>query len=238
MAEIITASIPKADMAALVDQIKRAEKVLGKSTKAAVQMAGRNMVISLGAITKISEKKRKIFERPDKQWLTDHRVARWGTYKYSGGKKYWVPIHSRGAHGKVTYKTLKSKRVMVWDKATGEHKPIEFANKGKADKDQIEMSKHPYLIIRRRRLAKRSWMFLKARMRVGGSIQDYKTGTGIIGAVVWRGIGGVNPTLIINNKLRYAMTALKGGEAALGGVVGNASRNMARKITKRLEGKY
>ena len=62
---MVSASIPQADMDALVKQMERAEKLIGKSVRESVAWAGNYVAISLGAITKVSKKKRKVEQRPD-----------------------------------------------------------------------------------------------------------------------------------------------------------------------------
>lgn len=230
--EMITASIPQEDMKELIKQISRAEKVLGKDLKSSVQWAGNFIATSLGAVTKKSKTKRKVEERKDGRWKTDKRVGRWGTWKYRNGEKVWVPISRTGEYGRVKFVSKKSARMMVWDKESGKVYPVEWTTGNKPEDDMPGIMQSPKLIIARSGLAKRSWKFLKARMRVGGSITDSKTRTGKIGAVVWRDIGGANPTLIINNDLRYAMSALRGGQSDLQGVMGKAARNMGREINR------
>ena len=230
---MVSASIPRADMDALVRQMDRAEKLIGKSVRESVAWAGNYVAISLGAITKVSKKKRKVEQRPDNKWKTDARVGRWGTYKYKNGQKYWVPIYRTGEYGRIYFKSKKSARMLTWDQRSGDVQPIEYTTGAKPEDDMPGIMQSKKLIIGRRGLAKRSWKYLKARMRVGGAISDH--GTGNIGAVIWRDIGGVNPTLIINNDLRYAMTALKGDASALSGAVGKAARNMERELTRRIE---
>lgn len=229
---MVSASIPKADMDALVKQMERAEKVIGKSVRESVAWAGNYVAISLGAITKVSKKKRKVEQRSDNKWKTDARVGRWGTYKYKNGVKYWVPIYRTGEYGRIYFKTKKTARMMTWDQRSGDVQPIEYTTGAKPEDDMPGIMQSKKLIISRRGLAKRSWKFLQSKMRVGGSISDTMSRTGTIGYVLWRDIGGVNPQLHIMNNLRYALVPVKGGESGLNSVVGKASRNMKREITR------
>ena len=230
---MVEASIPKADMAALVKQMERAEKVLGKSVLESVRWAGNYVAISLGAMTRVGKKKRKVEQRADNKWKTDKRVGRWGTYAYKKGVKYWVPIYRTGEYGRIYFTSKKTARMMTWDRRTDEVRPLEFTTGAKPEDDIPGIMQSKKLIIGRYGLAKRSWKLLKVKMRVGGTISEQ--GTGVVGAVIWRGIGGTNPTLIINNDLRGAMPALRGGTAALSGAIGKAARNMEREITRKLE---
>ena len=227
---MVSASIPQKDMAELIKQIERAEKKLGKGLRESVGWAGQKIAISLGAVTKESKKRRKVEERPDDRWKTDHRVGRWGTYKYVKGVKTWVPIYRTGEYGKIFYRSKKTAVVMEYDNTTGKHRPRKLTTGDKAEHDIPGIMQSPKLIIGRSGLAKRAWKFLGAKIRVGGSISE--NGVGSFGAVVWRDVGGLNPTLIINDDLRYAMTALKGGQSALSSVVGKAARSMGREINR------
>ena len=106
-----------------------------------------------------------------------------------------------------------------------------------------ELKTMPSVRIRFRGLAKASWLWAQNKssrwgIAFGRSKYDNRITTtakahsGRFGAVTFR--GGLNPSLTIDNKLRYATQALRGGIGSLDGVVGRAARRMVHILDGRV----
>jgi hypothetical protein len=219
---MISASIDKADMQRPFDGIKRAEKELGKSNKDALSWAAFSVMSSLGASCKISAKRRKIVDNPDKTYLTDSRKAPLGVMKYKKGKQIFSPIRGGGEYGQ-SIKYLDRGGVLL--KVGGLWKRFTNAEIKELSEKDIRLKNHPKTYIKRSGLAKRSWTKLGKYLRSGGVLREGRINAS---AVRWS-LG--DSQIEIRNRLGYIVDAMYGGL----GAVNNAMIDGAKQLEKRID---
>ena len=148
---------PQADVDAMFEQMRRAQKELGKSSKESLKWAGATLVRSLAASTKEVKKteKREIVRNPDAT-DKDRRRARFGVNRLTRAGKVFLPI-MYDKRGGTPITEITDPRLLT-------HKKREIPHKG---------------------LAKRSWRFLARVMPRGGRI--YVDGVPNLGGTAWTG---------------------------------------------------
>lgn len=219
---MISAQIDRAQMQDLFDGIKRAEKELGKSNKDALSWAAFSVMSSLGAACKVSDKRRKIVENPDKSYLTDARKAPLGVMKYKRGKQVFSPIRSGGEYGQA-FKYLDRGGVLVkisegvWERFTNAE------IKQFAEKD-IRIQNHPKTFIKRSGLAKKSWTKLSKYLRHGGVLRE----SGVNASSVRWTLG--DSQIEIKNRLGYIVDAMYGGINAVNYAIIDGAKQLEKRI--------
>lgn len=230
----LSLDVSKADTARFAKLISRAQNELGKSPFDAVNWAGYFITRSMAAATKVAPKLRKIVKNPNPRAFNqkggkarDNRRAMYGVNKYDrSGVEYFVPIYRTGEFGKIRFTSKKTAEWLVWNKITGEvHKQQWETGTGEFQIAGIMQSKKR--IIGRSGLAKQAWKWAQSNTRKGGSatIDGAKNAM----QIKWSG-KRFNPTLTLENNLRYAIDALKTGEAGVENVMSKAGDALANRI--------
>jgi hypothetical protein len=192
-------------------------------------MAGRYIAKSLSGATKIAPKLRPIVKNPDERYKTDARRAPLGVYRYDkNGARVFRPIYRTGEYGKIRFF---DRRSFSWfQHAPGDNhwerlpsgpdvaNPQAVAPGIMTDKRRV---------IGRRGLAKKVWTWAATNMTRGGSASFFQVPD--VARIAVSG-GTHDPTIKINDNLRYATAAMRPG--AVDSVLGNAARNMAYNIDK------
>jgi hypothetical protein len=221
------------DVRAFRASMDRAQKKLGKSSKQAVAMAGRFIARSLSAATKIAPKLRPIVENPDKRYKTDARRAPLGVFKYRNGQKYFAPIFRTGEFGKIRFF---NKKTFSWfERHNGSNKWESLPSGPDVANPEIVapgIVKDRRRNIGRRGMARKMWQWAAVNMNKGGAVSLFKVPS--VGRITIAG-GDTNPSIKIEDNLRYAADALKPG--ALSSVVSKALAAMAFNITRLAEKK-
>ena len=216
----IKVRIPPVDVRNLVALMARARTELGKSMKGSIAWAGYYITRSLSASTIQSPRLRRVIRNPDQRWKTDARRAPYGVMAPKGYERTltFKPIYRTGEFGKVRFFDKKS---MSWFRhaagGTGkwEHIPSGQVEGGSPDAVVPGIMTDKRRKIGRRGLAKRSWQFASRRITTGGTV-----GIGdvpLAATIRWSNMKN-NPTLTIQNHLRYAGLAFrtKGAHAITG----------------------
>jgi hypothetical protein len=208
-------------------QVDRAMKVLGKSNFQALQWAARLLCQSLGAQTKIASKKpRPIVQNPDPRWETDKRRARFGVMGYAGGNPAFIPIYKKGTEPFYDAKTAS------WYERTdgrerGNWKRLAFGKRVEPVLVVPSIMDHPRRLIPHRGLAKMAWRKAQALIGSGGSADGMKV-RNIASVQINR--SETDPSVTLNNKLRYAGAAFVSGESAVGIAMENATSKLMYRI--------
>ena len=231
---------------ALMRELHRANEQLGKPIRQSIQWAGYYVSRSLGKRTKVSKKLRPIVrpfkagsKNPDNRYKTDMRRAPWGVPVYVNGVRTFKPIGRTGYQTKIG-DVVHDIVIRFRDKKTAEY-AADKDRRGRnwwqlgvgapdpADPERtvpgIKTDKRRK--IGRRGLAKRNWRMIQRNVPRGGV--GSPMGVASASSVRWRG-GKMDPVLSIRNDLRYAVDALKGGEAAIDEAMGAASRAMMNRV--------
>jgi hypothetical protein len=203
-------SIPPQDVRNLVDLMQRARTELHKTMRQSVGMAGYYITRSLSASTKVAPKLRKVVRNPDDRWKTDRRRAPYGVMRFAkDGSQYFKPIFKTGEYGKIRFYDKKS---MSWFEHFKGDSHWERLPSGPDDAGNIApgIMTDKRRKIGRRGLAKKSWQFMSRTMR-GGVSASRPLGVydvPVTARVRWYG-GNEDPTLLIENYLRYINKAFK-----------------------------
>lgn len=226
---------PQRDAAALVAQMQRARKELGKSLRDVVAWAGTFVSSSLAASTKTAPKLRKIVENPDKRYKTDHRRAPLGVMAPKGPQRImqFRPIFKTGEFGKIRFF---DKKTASWFRhSPGDHHWEKLPSGPDTSNPELVVPgimTDKRRIIGRRGLAAKSWRFLGKVSRRGGAVSVFDVSRAAVAS--WSG-GSENPTLQLDNELRYAADAFKTkGRQAVDSAILRASEKMRNRITDRV----
>lgn len=237
---MIDIKVKKEDMQKLAAEMKRAEKVLGKSSKDAVQLGANALCKTLSGETKRSKKMRPLVKNPlfkdHPRMVEDMRRARFGVMRYKKGHAEMVfdPIYRTGEFGKLRF--MERKGVFYMNRGRG-GAPNKWSKiegiPGEALNDQIPTAmKSKKRVIGRSGLAKAAWNFARKRLRSGGTI--FFMGVPNIASVKVFG-GTKNPSIRITNNLRYALDALKNKEGSITSAVEKAAGSMGNRIDNELK---
>jgi hypothetical protein len=223
MSDQVSIEWPRMEVDRLFAQMQRAQKELGKGLKQSVRWGGVLLMQSLAAGTNVSKKLRPIVRNPDTRYKTDKRFAPFGVFRWDrSGKKYFKPIYRTGEYGRIRFIDKKTAEVKYISSLTGKvHRAEQF---DQTPGQSIKTDKRR--IIGRRGLAKKTWQWAVKSMN-GGMANIMQVPD--IASIRWSG-GTDNPTVTINNRIRYMGKALKGGYMALNNAIGNAARKMANRI--------
>lgn len=237
----VSIEFPKRDVAALMAQMQRASRELGKSLRDVVAWAGTYVSSSLAASTRLAPKLRPIVENPDKRWKTDHRRAPLGvmapTGKGTARRMAFRPIYRTGEFGKIRFF---DKRTMAWFRHTPGDYHWEKIPSGPdpANPESVApgIMTDKRRIIGRRGLAAKSWRFLGKLSRRGGTVSVFDVSRAATAS--WSG-GNENPALLLENELHYAADAFatKGGQA-VNSALARAASKMQNRITDRVTEKF
>lgn len=229
-------SIPPQDVRALADLMQRARTELHKTMKQSVGWAGYYITRSLSASTKVAPKLRKVVRNPDERWKTDRRRAPYGVMRFAkDGSQYFRPIFRTGEYGKIRFYDKKS---MSWFEHFRGDPHWERLPSGPDDAGNIApgIMTDKRRNIGRRGLAKKSWQFTSRSMR-GGVSASRPVGVydvPVTASVRWYG-GNDDPTLLIENYLRYINKAFKtSGDQEVRSVTARAADAMRNRIEAEL----
>ena len=238
MSKDVSIEFPKRDAAALVAQMQRAQRELGKGLRDVVSWAGTFVALSLAASTKTAPKLRPIIENPDKRYKTDHRRAPLGVMAPKGPQRtmQFKPIFRTGEFGKIRFF---DKKTASWFRhSPGDHHWEKMPSGPDTANPEITV---PGIMtdkrrnIGRRGLVAKSWRFLGKVSRRGGSVSVFDVSRAAIAS--WSG-GTENPTLRLDNELRYAADAFKTkGRQAVDSALLRASEKMRNQISDRVSKK-
>jgi hypothetical protein len=210
-------------------QVDRAMKTLGKSQFQALQWAARLLCQSLGAQTKIASKRpRKIVHNPNDAWKTDKRRAPFGVMGYKKGEEVFKPIYRAGEYGKIRFY---APHVSMWfDRRGGSGKWKKISDTPDIANPEIvfpSLANSPKRLIPRRGLAKKAWQAANTLIGRGG----IGNGMGVSRiASVQLNQSETDPTVTLNNMLRYAGDAFKNGEASIGQAMAAATSKLMYRI--------
>ena len=235
MADVaLSLDVSKADTARFATLISRAQSELGKSPFDAVNWAGYFITRSMAAATKVSPKLRKIVKNPRARAFDqkggpkrDNRMAMYGVNKYDhSGVEYFVPIFRTGEFGKIRFVDKKTAEWLVWDKITGKITKAQWET-GTGEFQIAGIAQSKKRKIARSGLAKQAWKWAQSNTRKGGSatIDGAKNAM----QIKWSG-KRFNPTMTLENHLRYASDAFKTGEAGVENVMAKAGSQLANRI--------
>jgi hypothetical protein len=225
------------------DQLFRAMQLasnrLNKSTAETLKWGAALVCKSIGARTKQSPKLRPIVKNPNKRAFVDGRMAKFGVYKYRNGAKVFDPIYRGGEFGMIYYQTRKSATILSRDPATGKLvKTTHEAGTGEFQVPGVEQSKKR--IIGRRGLAKRMWSVALGKIGKGRLSGDATAQAEQIARRemdVTQNLTGADLSIRLNNQLRYATAALKGGESAIASAMAAAGSGMLHQVRSKIYGK-
>ena len=228
---------PEADLKRMEEAIQKAVNETGQSLKSAGQWAGRFVCGSLAASTRVAPKLRRIVRNPDTRWKTDRRRAPWGVMAPLGRERVmgFKPIYRTGEFGKIRFFDKKSMSWFRRDAANPKGKWESIpSGQDVANPELVApgIKKDKRRTIRRRGLAKKVWQAAKTRMVTGGTLNGH--GVSNIGRVVVCGDKN-NPTLRIENNLRYAMDAFKtDGKQAVESTLRRAGDRMLNRVADKV----
>jgi hypothetical protein len=221
--------IRESDIAAFRNVLKQAEKELGKTTESALKWGAINVMDTLAGATRVSAKTRPIVKNPSYDKKTSKPRDKWGVmrYKPKTNEEYFQPIYRFGNYGTYRIWNKSKGKWLTIDKDLGRRiKDSETLDDDTAKNDPVLM-KSKKRKITRSGLAKKAWRWAQAHM--------YNAGTSVIMGVpnlmavkVWG--KGNNRAFRIDNKSRYAIAAMKGGERTVSYAMGKAARSMEHKI--------
>jgi hypothetical protein len=231
MADAFTAQINPAETAALFAELRRAQRALGKSSLQSIQWAARLVCSSLsGQTKKVRAKLRPVVQNPDKRWQTDKRRAPFGVMGYRKGKQKFIPIYRTGEYGKLRFYDRES--VSWYERQPKKWRRIK-SGPDIANPEIIVpgIMDHKKRNIPHRGLAKKAWQKASSRVGRGGTVGAM--GVSSI-ASVFVNRNPADPSITINNKLRYAEDALKGGRASVNTAVENATKRLSTRIDQEI----
>lgn len=215
--------------------IKSAETQLGKSADQALRWGAVNLMISLAAATRKSKTLRPIVKNPHPDAKTDMRRAKFGVnrWKPSTSEQYFQPIYRTGEYGKyrffekngMWFRTNPGRGKAKWEKLEGIPDSEESENI-----PSIKNSKKR--VIGRSGLARKAWKWAQAHMIRGGIGASLFGVPNLISVKVSSG----GNLIQIDNKIRYATTALSGGESRIAESCIRAAASMEKKIALKLSG--
>ena len=243
---MVSYELDRADVAAFRKQMARMETVLGKSVETSIKWAAINLMISLGAHTKVSKKLRKVVKNPlykaasrkradqaaARQRRNDKRRAPWGVMRYErfgNGEQYFQPIYRTGTYGQIRFQNKKTADWFTIERGTG--RVVKELEVGK-ESHQIEgIMQSPKRKIGRSGMAKKAWKWAQAHMYNSGN-------SGIMGVPNIIGVtvigNGNDRSLTIHNRSRYAVDALQDGSSSVSAAMRAAARSLEDKINKEL----
>lgn len=227
----ISIEFPREDLRAFQHQIERMQKELGMTLKKSVQWAGVKLCDSLSASTKVAPKLRKVVANPDARAKTDGRRAKFGVYRYVKGRKVFTPIYRTGEYGKIRFTSKSTGERMFRDPTTGEVHRVTW-DTGTQPDQMPGIAQSPKRKIGRSGLAKKVWRWAKARCINGGRCT--LMGPNIKATVDWKDLTN-NPTLVIDNKLRYAVQAFRGGRQDVSAAMIRAADGMRKLINDKVK---
>lgn len=241
MAEM-TIAFPDKDVAALFANIQRAQTELGKDAKRAIAWGGAYLCDSLGASTRKAPAYRRLYKATPQRvggkglskgerdlMREESKAAPYGVYTYQGGKPVFRRIKAV-ARNVIPFRSKTTGRMLGREKGSNEAHRIEsFVTRSKED-----LRSHPLVKIENAGLAKMAWKIAKAKVVSGGEGFAMRVKRAIV-AVRWWG-GATNPTILIEDRLGYAIDAFKGdGKQAVNSAVERASNKLAKRIEDALE---
>jgi hypothetical protein len=208
-----TIEFPKDDVRALMHQMERARKVLGKDLKGSILVAMKHVVQSLAAATRVSKKFREYTEvgRSRSGKLIAYIVA----------TKYRTPKRK----GKALRRSWQGdwREQAIWA-------PNEAA-----------LKRRPAVIIAMRGLAAESWRAAGARNKFNMR-KNSETSSGRNKAIMQKAarrwtdvehrLTGDDPYIRVDNNLNYITQAINGGEGMINGAIGRAARAMSDSIER------
>ena len=213
--------------------IKSAETQLGKSADQALRWGAVNLMISLAAVTKKSKTMRPIVKNPHPNAKTDGRRAKFGVnrWKPQTGEQYFQPIYRTGEFGKYRFFSKNG----VWFKKpsrAGNHpwEKIEGIPDSGEDEKLPSIKNSKKRKIGRSGLARKAWKWAQAHMIRGGIGAPLPGVPNLISVKVSSG----GNLIQIDNKIRYATTALQGGESRIAESCIRAAASMEKKIALQL----
>ena len=228
MAMAATVELDRRSVDDIFRQIRRAERKLGKSNFASMQWAARLIAQSLGAGTKRARKWRKIARNPDKSWRTDNRKTPFGVWGGKGDR--FIPVWPKGTSKRFFYNQQRN----AWFErlSGGEWIQIQKGPRISPTRVQPELRTSPQRRISRRGLAKLAWK--RARSLVGrGGVASGKRVQNIARVTLDR--SKLDPSIILEDNLRYAADAFRTGPGAVNTALENAARKLAKRIDQNIE---
>ena len=213
--------------------IKSAETQLGKSADQALRWGAVNLMISLAAATIKSKTLRPIVKNPHPDAKTDGRRAKYGVNRWHPmtSNQYFQPIYRTGEYGKYRF----FKKNGMWFK-----KPSRAGNnpweKIEGIPDSGEYEKLPSIKNSKKRkigrsgLARKAWKWAQAHMIRGGTGAPLPGVPNLVSVKVSSG----GNLIQIDNRIRYATTALQGGESRIAESCIRAAASMEKKIALQL----
>jgi len=206
---------PKEDAAALMKQMERARKLLGKDLKGSIISAMKYVMQSLAVSTKVSQKYRAYTELPKKSRSGLNSV-------FAVATKYQTPRRKGKALRRSWQGDWREQRIYA--------------------KNEAELKKRPAVIIAMRGLAKESWKAAGARNKMRITSADKATGkTGAImrkAARRWvtavNRLTGEDPYMQVTNELAYMENAINGGNSTINSSLARAARAMEHSIDRQL----
>jgi hypothetical protein len=229
---MIDVSVSSTDLRGLMAAMERGRRELGKTLRGSIAWAGAKVAKSLSAGTRQSPKLRKVIRNPHPDARRDGRRAKFGVEKYDrNGVKYFAPIGRTGEFGKIRFVAKRTGEYLSRDRVTGKVARVRFETSADTVPGIMQSRKR---VIGRSGLAKKSWKLARSRMNTGGTgrVMDVEAPV----RVSWRGRDDY-AVLRIENDLRYATKALRGGEAGVGLAIEAAARGMMGLIDRRIKEK-
>jgi len=232
----IAIEFPRRSVDALMAQMQRARRELGKSVRDSVAWAGTYVASSLAASTRIAPKLRPVIENPDKRYKTDRRRAPFGVMAPQGRgaarAMKFKPIYRTGEYGEIRFFDKKSfswferdRGSYHWEKLPSGPDPANpeiWAPGIMSDKRRV---------IGRRGLAAKSWRFMGKFAKRGGVVKVFDVQRA--GEASWSGTQE-NPALLLRNELNYAGDAFKsGGKQAVSSALSRAADRLSHQIDQR-----
>ncbi len=228
---MVELSFSQQDVNALGKQLERAKKELGKTPRQAVSWAANNLARSLAASTKVSAKTRPIVKNPHPDAATDNRRANFGVMKFNrAGEQVFSPIYRTGEFGKFRFFDKKSFSWFERDRGTGNAEWRKIASG--ADQANPEIVVPGIMADNRRKigrsgLAKKTWQWAAKRIAWGGTV--YMMGVPNVASVTIKKTA-ISYAVTIQNNLRYAAEAFKGGRQDVNTAAIRAAQGMEKKI--------
>ncbi|MCK9571388.1 hypothetical protein M0R72_20740 [Candidatus Pacearchaeota archaeon] len=227
--------------------IKSAETQLGKSGDQALRWGAVNLMISLAAATIKSKTLRPIVKNPlfkasaDGKWTRaqarqakgDTRRARFGVNRWhpQTSRQYFQPILRTGEFGKYRF----FERNGMWFRAKlgrgrAKWEKIEGIPNSEESENIPSIKNSKKRKIGRSGLARKAWKWAQAHMIRGGIGAPLPGVPNLISVKVSSG----GNLIQIDNRIRYATTALQGGESRIAESCNRAAASMEKKIALQL----
>lgn len=245
MSDDLTIRFSQQDIALYNAQTQRMVTELHKTPEYAVKYASVALTRSLGASTKVAPKLRPIVKNPlfkiakgaskeerakAMQSRGDARRAAVGVEKYDrSGNAYFVPIYRTGQFGKTRFEKDGSITIFSDDKTRRNYSADEFQAM-QLEMPSVKNSKKRK--IGRRGLAKASWGWINGKLgKFTKTLQAEIPGTVAVKTVPMFN----DYMVVIDNKLRYIVSALRGGRKDVNTAMLRAAEGMRGNVDRKLK---